>query len=167
MLREWALLIPLLLCLAVGSPTPVLAVSDFERLVRSLERDLDLEREHIPAKWLVNTALFFTRSGVKNLDFATFENLRASDERVARNFLRTVRQNVGPDWIPWVSTWSRMSGERTAIYARPAGKNWELLVATVEPGEATLVRIRVHKDRMLEYLADHGAVLSDTERKGD
>lgn len=167
MLRELALLIPLLLCVVAAPPPPAMAASEFERLVRALERDLDLEREHIPAKWLVNTALFFSRSGVKNLDFAVFENLRASDERIAKGFLKTVRQNVGAEWTPWVSTWSRIGGERTAIYARPAGKNWELLIATLEPGEATVLRIRVDRDRMLEYLEDHGAVLTDAERRSD
>lgn len=167
MFRELALLLPLLLCFVAASPPPATAASEFERLVRALERDLDLEREHIPAKWLVNTALFFSRSGVRNLDFAVFENLRASDERVSRAFLKTVRQNVGSEWTPWVNTWSRLGGERTAIYARPAGKNWELLIATLEPGEATLLRIRVNRDRMMAYLEDHGAVLTDTERSGD
>lgn len=171
MLRECALLVPLALALLVGgasSPvTPALADSAFERLARTLERDLDLEREHIPGKWLVNSVLFLSRSGVKNLDFAVFQNLRGSDDRVSRAFVRTVRQNVGREWNPWVSTFSRISGERTAIYARPAGKHWELLVATVEPGEATLIRVKVDREQMIEYLQDHGAVLPDIGRPSD
>jgi hypothetical protein len=154
MIREWALLIPLAVALCLGGVGPAMAESSFERLARILERDLDLEREHIPGKWLVNSALFLSHSGVKNLDLAIFQNLHGSDGRASIAFISTVRKNVGREWTPWMSTFSRITGERTAIFARPAGRHWELLIATMEPSEATLLRIKINRARMIEYIQD-------------
>lgn len=166
MLRELALLIPLVLAIAMGAHSPVMADSSFERLARSLEQKLDLQREQIPAKWLMNTVLFVARpAGVKQMDIAVFEDFDGRDERTAVQFLETVRENVDQSWKPWVRTWSRRDGEHTTIFVRPAGNNWELLVATAEPGEATLLRMKVNAQRMAEYVRDHTEIDSNAGRQ--
>ena len=154
MFRELAFILPLALTLVLGSTAPVQANSMFDKIVSSIESQLDIEREPIPVGWLVNTVLFFSRpAGVKHMDFAVFEDFDGSDGNT-RRFLQSVEDNVTGEWKPWVRTWSRHDGERTAIYLKPTGKNWEMLIATAERHEATVVRLKVNADQMAQYLSD-------------
>jgi hypothetical protein len=69
----------------------------------------------------------------------------------APDFLEVVRGALGPEWQPFVEVRER-NGERTAVFARNAGKNAELLVATLDEEDAVLVQMRVRPEKMAKLV---------------
>ena len=60
---------------------------------------------------------------------------------------------LGPDWQPFVRVQDRRNNEWTCIYSSIAGKQWKLLIATMEKREATLIRIKLNPDGMMRWIA--------------
>lgn len=163
MARDLAFVLPLMIALLLGPVHPALAGSEFDRLADSLEQRLGFERERIPGGWFVNSVLFVARpAGVKNMSIATFENVDGRSERLAERFEQTIEDELDKQWKAWVRTVSQRDGERTLIYVKPSGNNWELIVATLESHEATVIKMKVNRERMAEFLRDHHQVESST-----
>lgn len=115
---------------------------DFDAVVKSIEMNFQTKRTHIP---LFGVAKFFVKvsrpGGAKQLDLAIFEDLKIERSRL-QDLDDTVRKAAGERWSPMVRV--RSHEEWVTIYARPDGKNdMHLLIATVEPGEATVIRLKV------------------------
>ena len=49
---------------------------------------------------------------------------------------------------------SARNQEEVSMYVRPAGNNWELLIATSESGEGTLVYLKIPGRDLLGWLRD-------------
>ncbi|HWR51022.1 MAG TPA: hypothetical protein VN428_07935 [Bryobacteraceae bacterium] len=115
---------------------------DFDAVVQSIESTFQTRRTSIP---LFGVAKFFVKisrpGGAKQLDLAIFEDLHIGRSRL-QELDQTVREAAGERWSPMIRVRDRQ--EWVTIYARPDGKkDMALLIATVEPGEATVIRLKV------------------------
>ncbi|MCW5962519.1 MAG: hypothetical protein KIT83_00665 [Bryobacterales bacterium] len=159
MFRDAGFVVPFAVLLLVGMAQPGMAASAFDRLVNALEDKLGVERERIPAGWLVNTVLFVARpAGVKHLEIATYPDVRLRNEDLAGAFQHAVGDLLEAGWHQWVWTRSNRGGEWTTMYVKPAGRNWEILLATVQHDEAKVIRMKVDAKTMARYLQDHHSV---------
>jgi len=89
--------------------------------------------------------------GMSHMKLALFADQKFAGSPDAPDFLEVVRGALGPEWQPFVEVRER-NGERTAVYARNAGKNAEVLVATFDAHDAVLVQARFRPDRMARLL---------------
>ncbi|MBI3667904.1 MAG: hypothetical protein HY236_17015 [Acidobacteria bacterium] len=127
---------------------------DFNALVKSIESHYGTNRVRIPLLGLTKAFVKVARPyGARQLNLAVFENLPAPGDADLADFQALLRE-VGPGWQPLVRVHSRRDSETTSIFARPAGRDIHLLVATREREEATLVEIQVTEQLLARWLVD-------------
>lgn len=139
--------------LALATALPAGAAS-FHSIVDNVEAQLGVRRVRTTGMGaVVNSFLFVRRpGGASSMNFATFEGGMPG-------FQAAVRSAAGRDWRPMITVHSKRQAEDVAIYVRTAGTKFELLIATSERGEATLVQMRLEGSRILEWLREPGRAI--------
>jgi hypothetical protein len=146
MRRTWALI----LVASLLGPAAVNA-GDFDRVVHEFSRQSGATQTHIPFFFLAKAAVAVAHpAGTSQINLAVFENAAFDPDR----FSRLTDAAVHGDWKPMIRVRSR-SGESTNIYAKPAGRDMHLLIATYENSEATFVEVRVEPQALMQFIEDH------------
>lgn len=136
----------LILALVLLAALPVRA--DFNAVVREVESHSGLHRIRIPFIGLARFVVWIVHpEGVHDFEFATFEgNGDDIDGRVVGDL---VARNAGVGFRPLVRVYSnKPGGEWTYIYARPQGEVFELMLATHDHHDTTVVRAVVNIERL-------------------
>ncbi|HWZ44893.1 MAG TPA: hypothetical protein VNW97_15565 [Candidatus Saccharimonadales bacterium] len=102
--------------------------------------------------------------GVKTLNAAIFEDQQFQGSGADNEFDEVMRKALKSGWSPVVRTHSRLSGERTYIYARSDGRDLKILLATVEPGEAVVMEFKVNPQKLEDFIHEHSSPGKDHER---
>lgn len=137
---------------AFSVPVAFGADNEFKEIVRSISDKFQTRPMHIPMFGLVNAFLFTVRpSGAKHLDLAVFEDLRSGDAD-PREFQSVIRNATAGRWAPFVTVTSRKNREQTFIYMRQEGDTCRLLIASLEPGEATVVQMSLSAHAVQRWL---------------
>ena len=123
--------------------------ASFHSIVEKVESDLGVRKVRMPGVgMLVNSFVFVKRpGGVSSLSLATFEGAMP-------RFQAAVSRAVGLDWKPMISVHSKRGKEDVVIYVRADRGKFELLIASSEAGEATLVQLKLEGAKILEWLRD-------------
>jgi hypothetical protein len=77
---------------------------------------------------------------------------------------------VGNDWSALVQTLAPKTEEQTYVYTRDAGKNFHVLIVTIEMHEATVVQATVAPDILAQLLKnpdEMGKALTDEATMSD
>lgn len=141
------LALPILL---LAPATARAADSDFKAIVRGVESQLRIRHMRFPFLGLI-ASVAATGHGVHQLDLAIFDEVHYSQPD-SRQFDRIVKAAVGDRWVPFVRVRSRRDNEYTYIYVKPDAKNWQMVVASFEPGDATIVHLQLDSKAVLEDL---------------
>lgn len=136
--------------------------ADFNAVVREVQAHGGLHRVTIPFLGLARFAVWIVHpSGVHDFQLATFEgNSAGMDGRLIGELML---KNAGDGFRQLVRVRSnKHGGEWTYVYVRPAGDLFELMVATYEHDEATIVRAVVDIDRLQQTVNSgrHGRVMA-------
>lgn len=132
------------------------AYAGFEDVVDAISHT-GLHRTPIPffglARFVVRVA---HPRGVHDVQVATFEGGGTIDRREVAAILR---DSIRDGYSPVVQTQSRRNGEWTFIFARPAGRNIDMLLVTHDHSDTTVVRAVVDGDVFARELnGEHGIV---------
>lgn len=73
-----------------------------------------------------------------------------------------LRQVAGPEFQPFVRVRSRRDGEQTFVYGRELGRDFELLVVTLEQDEACVVKMRINPEQVHNWFDDPPAMTRKT-----
>jgi hypothetical protein len=135
--------------------------ADFDAVVRKVSSHRGLRRVSIPFLGVARFAVWIIRpEGVHDFQLATFEGKAEID---GRDIGEAIEANAGPGFRPIVRVRSnRHGGEWTFVYARPMGSDFELMVATHDHGDTTVVRAVVDLDRLQRAVNNgrHGNVMA-------
>lgn len=138
------------LALAAAAPA---GDRDFDAVVKGIESHYGVKRTSIPLFGMVKLIVKVARpSGVKQLDVALFEDVRM-DAPEADDIDAIMQGAVGNRWRPMVRVRSR-DRESAYIYYREDGRNFRLLVASFERGEASVVELSVPPEMLAEWIRD-------------
>ena len=130
---------------------------EFDRVVSAVEQHYHVKRTHIPLMGLANLFVKVAHpAGTSGLKLAVFEDLPEpafEDQAELNRFMDGVRGRLHP----MVITRSRRDGEASYIYAGEVGKSTELLIATFERHEATVIEVTVDMETLLKMIGspDH------------
>lgn len=151
-MRAHRLLLAALLAWPVLSGPAALAGS-FQDVVSSVEARLGARRMRMPGLGLLVNSFTFVRKpgGASSIHIATFEDQQFQPAR----FQAVVQEAAGRDWKPLIQVSSKGSGESMAAFVRTSGKSFEMLIATCESSEATLVQLKLDGRRLSSWLRDH------------
>jgi hypothetical protein len=142
---------------------------EFDRVVTAVEKHYGVKRTHIPLMGLAN---FFVKvahpAGTSGFKLAVFEDLpapRFDDRAELDRFMDDVRGHLHP----LVVTRSRRDGESSYIYAGEVGKSTELLIASFERHEATVIQVTVDMETLLKMIGspDHAHRMFDDHHDSD
>jgi hypothetical protein len=143
--------IVLVLC---ASSFAVAADSEFKGIVHSIEHTYGVHHMHIP---LLGVAMFFARpSGVHGLKLAVFEGFKPPTD--SEDVSRVIEKSLGPSWYPFVRvrTKGKTDGETTLIYASPNGKKMRMMIVSLEPSEAVVVKLELSEHSIEKWLKEPG-----------
>ena len=153
--RTLAAFAPIFLLVALGAAPAEARDKEFGLLVHHLESTYHAKRSH---RFLMGFAGLVVRVwrpyGVRGFKMALFEDQDFSAARSNLDFAAVVRAGLREGWQPLVRVYSRRDGERTIIFAQPAGNDIKLLIATVEPSEAVVMQMKINPDKLSESI-DH------------
>lgn len=86
---------------------------------------------------------------------ATFER---ENGRFRPEVFQAAVKEASEGWSAVVQVSSLRDREVVAMYVRPAGSKWELLIATSDPAEGTLVYLKIPGRDLLAWLKDKTAL---------
>lgn len=141
----------LVLC---ASSLAVAADPEFKGIVQSIEHTYGVHHMRIP---LLGVAMFFARpSGVHGLKLAIFEGFRppADSEDVSR----VIEKSLGPGWYSFVRvrTKGKTDSETTLIYTSPSGKKMRMMIVSLDPSEAVVVKLELSEHAIEKWLKEPG-----------
>lgn len=119
------------------------------QVIKLVEAKYSTHHHGVPALWLAKP--FLVGSGVRGLKMATFENLSIPADDMYQ-LKRQVSEALGPDWQPFVETFSKHDGEWSAIYLQTSGKAMQLLIASDDHEEFTIVQIKLSEKAMHDWI---------------
>ncbi len=143
------------LCLA-GASSLQAAEREFSDVVRVISEEFHTRPTSIPFFGLVNVFTETLRpAGARHIDLAVFEHLSDRD-RDGRNLMESVQNAVGRSWKPFIKVRSLKTGaeETVLVYMRQEGRDWRLLVTSVERDEATVLQLRLNAEALVQWIND-------------
>jgi len=148
-LRLAALGIPVLLALQSGAG--LAADAEFSAIVNRLADQYQKRPMRFMGliDFVANRA---TPHGVSHLKMAIFDDVDSSRHPPDSELDRFIGQVVGGEFHPFVKVRSNRDGEQTFIYVREAGKSFEMLLVTVEPSDAVVLKMRLKSEAMAEWV---------------
>lgn len=131
--------------------------ADFGQIARSLDSHLG-SRMWLP---FLGLGRFFVRTihprGIHDFQLAVFEDHRQGIDPLELEEL--MRRGTGKGFAPLVRVRSNRSGENVFVYARPRGRNVEMMILVHERNETVLVRLVANAEvAMREFGGTRGMI---------
>jgi len=145
-----------LLLAAALAPATFAADREFRDVVEALSDAFRSRPMKIPLMGLVNAVAFVARpAGTRHIDIAVFEDLDTRGTN-GRDISATIRNAVGGPWKPFLQIRRTNDGrdENVLVYMRQQGRDWKLLLASVERRQATVVQLALNPEALERWLKD-------------
>lgn len=117
------------------------AETGMKTVVNLLEARYPVHHHGIPGLWVAKP--FLAISGMGSLKIAAFGKFRppAADAYVLGH---AVERALGPEWSPFVETWSKSDGEWASIFGKAAGDGMKFLIVSSDGDDGlTLLQVNV------------------------
>jgi hypothetical protein len=127
---------------------------EFKGIVRSIEHTYGVHHTHIP---FLGMAMFFARpAGVHGLKLAVFEGFQSPND--SEDLRRTIESSLGTGWYPFVRVRSKgkTDGETTLIYTSPSGNRMRMMIVSLEPSEAVVIKMELSEHAIEKWLKEPG-----------
>jgi hypothetical protein len=128
--------------------------ADFASIARAIDAQHGVKRVWIPFLGLARAAIRVAQpQGVRDFQLVTFKGTEKVD---GQQLGALVRSKIGPGFQPLVQVWSRKTGDRSFIYARPHadGNRVELIILAQDGAETVLVRVDIDAETIARQLND-------------
>jgi hypothetical protein len=130
------------------------ASREFDELAKAIETHYGVARTHIPLMGIANLALRVARpAGTSGVHIALFQDLRTDlDDDTQAELDRFMDGLSSPHLRPIIRTRSRPNGEATYIFSGDLGKTSQILIATFNSHQATVVEVYVNFDTLVRWI---------------
>ena len=127
---------------------------EFDRIVSAVEKHYGVKRTHIPLMGLANFIVKVSHpAGTSGVKIAIFEDLPSPSGPDELADLDRFMDGICAGRLhPMVVTRSRSSGESTYILTGEVGKSTQMLIATFEPREATVIEVTVNIETLMKMI---------------
>ena len=131
---------------------------EFDRVANAIEKHYGVKRTHIPMMGVADLFLKVAHpAGTTGFKLAIFEDLPSPSGPGDRADLDRLMDDVCHGRLhPLVVTRSRRDGESTYILIGEVGKSTEILIATFERHEATVIEAQVDINTLLKMIGSPG-----------
>ncbi len=139
---------------------------DFDSLVRHLENNYQAKKVKIPFMWLARFAVKVVRpAGVKSFNVTLFENLKFTQSILDNELKQSMQNSLSSDWSSVLRVRSR-DGEQVYAYIRESGKDFKLILVTIDKNQAAVVRATFNPDKLADFIENpkiFGISLNDND----
>jgi len=127
---------------------------EFDRVVKAIEKHYGVQHTHIPLMGVANLFVKVARpAGASGFKLAVFEDLPSPSDFGDRVELDRFMDDVCRGGLhALVVTHSRRDGESSYILAGEVGQSSELLIATFERHEVTVIQVKVNMETLLKMV---------------
>jgi hypothetical protein len=133
-------------------PSPAYG-DDFGTIVQHIETRYHAHRNfRLLMAFAGLTVKMWQGSGVKDVKIAIFENQKLFQSNADAELDELLNSASKEGWHPLVKSISRRRGQRSYIYAQPAGKDLKLLIVNVEQTEAQVIEVKVDPDKLEHFI---------------
>lgn len=149
--------------LLILTASAVAADRDVKAVTKAIEQRYGVKHTSLPliARMVMKPAMW---GSAGNMDFAVFEDVQVSPVS-AVDLDALARKALDSSWNPFVRSHSR-DGETAVIYVRNTGKQMEMMIVSVEPNEAAVVKMRLGPSDMKAWIDDPAGTASDRKHNG-
>jgi len=145
--------------MAAMSATPAAAGDrEFHEIVERLSSAY--QKKPMPFMGLVSFAAHFAQpEGVSGIKMAIFDDVDPALVPDPADFDAFMQRVAGSEYCPMVRVRSNRDGEQTYIYVREAKSGYEMLLLTLEPSEAVVMKMHLNPKAMEGWVndpVDHG-----------
>lgn len=138
---------------------------DFDTVVKTIEQFYHVKHQSIPllarASMKATRAVARIRGGdykrlaeAGSVRVAFFEDQEFNSRGQIAGFKASMQRTLTENWSPLIQTLAAKDEEQTYIYLRDAGRNFSVLVITIERHEATVVQATVAPDVLAMLMKD-------------
>ena len=177
-------LLTLFLAIALTLSIPIGARADrdgFSDAVKLIEQFYHVKHQNIPLLARAGMKAVKTAAKIRGGEYkkiaeagsvrvAFFEEQTFDSRGQIASFKKLIQQSLASEWSPLAQTLSAKSEEQCYVYLRDAGKNFHVLVITIEKHEATVVEATVAPQVLAGLMKDlegMGKALTDDATTGD
>lgn len=141
------------LVLAVAG-TAAGAGHEFDAIVKAIETHFNATRTHIPLMGVANLALKVAHpAGATGFHLALFQDLKIDLDGENQDQLDRFMDTLpSPTLRPFIRTRSRENASATYVFTGETGKTTQVLVATFDRNQATVVEVRVNFDTLVRWI---------------
>ena len=172
----------LMIALALALPFSARADRDgFNDAVKAIEQFYHVKHQNIPLLARASMKAVKTAAKIKGGDYkklaeagsvrvAFFEDQTFNSHGQIASFKNAVQTALAAEWSALVQTLAPKNEEQTYVYVRDAGKNFHVLVITIEKNEATVVQATVAPQILADLLKtpdEMGKALTDEATTSD
>jgi len=172
----------LILSLALALPFSARADRDgFNDAVKAIEQFYHVKHQNIPLLARAGMKAVKTAAQIRGGDYkklaeagsvrvAFFEDQTFNSHGQIASFKSAMQTALAAEWSALIQTLAPKDEEQTYVYVRDAGKNFHLLVITIEKNEATVVQATVAPQILADLMKtpdEIGKALTDEATTSD
>jgi len=172
----------LFVSLAMALPSPVRADRDgFSDAVKTIEQFYHVKHQNIPLLARAGVKAVKTAAKIRGGEYrklaeagsvrvAFFEDQKFDSHGQIASFKSAMQTTLAADWSALVQTLAPKTEEQTYVYIRDAGKDFHVLIITIEKTEGTVVQATVAPQILAELLKspdEMGKALTDEATTSD
>ena len=147
-----ALLLILTVCLLAVAPPTRADEPEFDALANYIKQNYQAQKVKIPFFFLARLAVKLVRpAGVKSFKFVMFEQVKLANGDAAQPLNQVMREVLAPEWQPLIRVRAR-DGQQMYVYAREAGKDVKLLIASIDHEQAFVVRVKFSPQALAKWM---------------
>lgn len=99
-------------------------------------------------------ARLYTKGAVKGLKVAIFKEQNFSEPITDPGF-ESVFQSFDASWTPMIRFYSRKQMQRTYLYAKEAGKDYQVMITALQPDNAVVLTVKLNPEQLAKFIEKH------------
>jgi VWFA-related protein len=99
-------------------------------------------------------ARIYTRGAVKGLKVAIFKD-QSFNEPIQDPGFESVFQSFDASWSPMIRFYSRKQMQRTYLYAKEVGKDYQIMITAMQPDNAVVLTVKVNPVQLAKFIEKH------------
>ncbi len=137
----------------------------YKTMINHLKKRYNAKQMRLP--FVIGLASFgarlYTKGEVKGLKVAIFKEQNFSEPITDPGF-ESVFKSFDASWMPMIRFYSRKQMQRTYLYAKEVGKDFQVMITALQPDNAVVVTVKLNPEQLNKFIENHNngqSILSD------
>ncbi|MBL8204039.1 MAG: VWA domain-containing protein [Blastocatellia bacterium] len=137
----------------------------YKMMVNHLKKRYNAKQMRLP--FVIGLASFgariYTKGAVKGLKVAIFKEQNFT-ETIQDSGFESVFKSFDTSWTPMIRFYSRKQLQRTYLYAKEVGKDYQVMITSLQPDNAVVLTVKLNPIQLAKFVEKHNngqSILSD------